>query len=108
MTIYILAAIVAAVLIAAVAIRAIGGNFTLVEDWKKAWKFYSTYALMLIAFLPDVFNALVAGGYFEADTVGDKFNWWVKIAAAGTFALRMIKQVPKPKSPFDPSDSAGA
>ena len=108
MVFYIIAVIVLAVIAFALLIRAIGGNFTLIQDWRKAWKFYSTYMLALVAFLPEIFNAIVSGGYLEGDPVSEKFSFWLKIGAGTTFALRMIKQVPKPKSPFDPSDSAGA
>lgn len=109
MNLYLLLALVVAAAIAgALMVRAIGGNFTLIEDWKKAFTFYSTYALGLVAFLPDIFNGLLSGGYLEGTPVGDQFSLWVKIGAALTFFLRMIKQVPKPQLPkFDPTDQAG-
>lgn len=104
----ILAIFVVIAILGALAVRAIGGNFTLVEDWCKAWKFYSTYALALIAFLPDIFNALIAGDFLSGTPVGDKFSIWLKIGAAATFVLRMVRQVKPPASPFDESDQAGA
>lgn len=95
----ILAALVAVVIIGALAVRALGGNFTLIADWQKAFTFYSTYALALVAFLPEVFNGLLSGGYLEGVPVGESFSFWLKAGAAFTFALRMIKQVPKPSAP---------
>lgn len=107
--ILILALLVGVVVLGALLVRAIGGNFTLIEDWQKAWKFYSTYALALIAFLPEIFNGILSGGYLEGAPVGEDFSFWLKIGAAATFALRMVKQVPKPALPeFNDTDSAGA
>lgn len=105
----ILALAIGAVVLGALLVRAIGGNFTLIEDWQKAWKFYSTYALALIAFLPEIFNGILSGGYLDGAPVGEDFSFWLKIGAAATFALRMVKQVPKPAAPdFGNSDQAGA
>ena len=107
--ILILAALVAVVIVGALAVRAIGGNITLVSDWQKAWKWYSTYALALIAFLPEIFNALLAGDYLGGAPVSEDFSFWLKAGAAVTFVLRTLKQVPKPEAPkFDPTDGAGA
>ena len=101
MNIFILLLIlIALVLVCAVAVRAIGGNFMLVDDWCKAYKFYSTYALGLVAFLPDIFNGLLAGDYLAGTPVSDQFSMWLKIGAGLTFVLRMIKQVKPPASPF--------
>ncbi len=92
-----------------VAVRAIGGNIALVEDWKKAWRWYSTYALILVAALPDIFNALLAGDYLAGSPVSDEFTWWIRIGAGATFLLRSISQVKRPDLPsFDESDEAGA
>lgn len=107
MIFYLLAGLTSLVLIALLAVRVLGGNFMLVDDWRKAWKFYSTYALAMLALLPDIFNALVAGDYLSGTPVGDQFSAYLKLAAAGTFVLRMIKQVPKPKYSLDDSDKAG-
>ena len=107
--ILVLAALVAIFILGAVAVRALGGNITVVDDWKKAWKWYSTYALALVAFLPEIFNALLAGDYLGGAPVSDDFSFWLKAAAAGTFVLRTLKQVPKPEAPtFDDTDRGAA
>lgn len=97
--ILILAALVAVVILGALAVRALGGNITLVDDWAKAWKWYSTYALGLVAFAPEIFNALLAGDYLGGSPVSDEFSVWVKAGAALTFILRSLKQAPKPEKP---------
>ena len=103
------AALVAAFIVAALLVRAIGGNLTVVDDWKKALKWYSTYALALVAFLPEIFNALLAGDYLGGAPVSEDFSFWLKAGAALTFVLRSLKQAPKPELPkFDPTDEAGA
>ncbi len=103
----ILALLVILVLVAALAVRAIGGNITLVEDWTKAWKWYSTYALLFVGALPDVFNALLAGDYLSGTPVSEEFTWWVRAAAGATFVLRSLRQVKPPPAPtFDGSPKA--
>lgn len=83
----------------ALAVRAIGGNITLIDDWKKAWRWYSTYALLFISLLPDLFNGLAAGGYLDGTPIEREFSWALKLVTGGAFLLRIIKQLPKPKLP---------
>lgn len=97
--ILIIAALVAVILLGALLVRAAGGNFTVVDDWKKAWKWYSTYALALVAFLPEIFNALLAGDYLGGAPVSEDFSFWLKAGAALTFILRSVKQVKAPDKP---------
>jgi len=103
----IVALLIALALVASLAVRAIGGNIGLIDDWKQAWKFYSTYALLLLGAMPEIFNAVLAGGYLDGSPVSEEFSWWVKIGAAITFAFRLTKQVKRPPLP-DFSDQAGA
>ncbi|GGD45750.1 hypothetical protein [Pseudoxanthomonas indica] len=103
------ALIVAFVVAAALGVRAIGGNITLVEDWKKAWRWYSTYGLILLAAMPDIFNALLAGDYLAGTPVSEEFSWWIRIGAGATFLLRSLNQLKRPDLPkFDSTDGAGA
>ena len=98
----ILAIVIGLGIAAAVAVRAIGGNVTLVDDWRKAWRYYSTWGWLFVAMLPDLWNGLIAGGYLSMDDVPREFSWAVKLALAGTFFLRQIQQVKAPALPdFD-------
>lgn len=91
--------LIALCIVAAVAVRAIGGNITLVDDWKSAWRYYSTWGWLVVAMLPEVWNALITGGYLNADDVPDQFSFYTKIGLAAVFALKMIQQVKRPKLP---------
>lgn len=91
----ILATLVAIVLLAALAVRYIGGNFTLIEDWKKAWKFYSTWMLALIALLPDLWNSIVISGITDTGDVPSAFSYTLKGGVLVALVLRQVKQVKK-------------
>lgn len=83
----------------ALAVRAIGGNFTLVEDWKKAWRYYSTWGMAFVALLPDLWNGLLTAGYLNTDEIPQGFSWSIKIALIGTLIIRQVKQIKPPKLP---------
>ena len=83
----------------AISIRAAGGNLALVDHWTAAFKHYSTYGLGLIAFLPEIFNEVIRGGYLEGTEVSDKFSWANKAMVLFTFLVLKLKQAPKPKLP---------
>jgi hypothetical protein len=101
-----LALFIAAVLLAAVAVRAIGGNLTMVDDWKKAWKFYSVWAMALVAALPDIYNAMISSGLLGGDDAPSALTWGIRIGAIGALLLRLVNQQ-KPPLPDD-TDKAGA
>lgn len=101
------AVIVGLCILAAVAVRAIGGNITLVEHWKLAWRFYSTYALLLVAELPGIWNAVVSSGGVNVDEVPGEFAWATRAMAAVTAVLIYIKQADRPR-PQRPDFNAGA
>lgn len=87
-----LAVIVIALLIAAVAVRALGGNLALVEDWKKAWKWYSSYALAFIGLLPDLYNNLVTSGIANSGDIPPLFNYTLKAAVVLAFLVHKVNQ----------------
>lgn len=95
----IVAALILAVIVSALAIRAMGGNIGLVEHWTAFYKHYSTYALLLVGMLPDIFNEIVTGGYLDGTTVSDEFTWLNRGAVLFTFLVLKIKQAPKPTKP---------
>lgn len=96
-----LAILIALGIAAAVAVRAIGGNISVVDDWKKAWSYYSTWGMAFVAMLPDLWNAAVSGGYLGEGDVPDTFSWTIKAGLLMTFLIKQIRQVKPPTSPFD-------
>lgn len=86
------AAIVLLVIVGAVLVRAIGGNFTVLDHWKQAWKFYSTWLLLLVAESPNIWNAAIAAGVFEVEAVPGEFAWMTRLASLGTFFVLYIRQ----------------
>ena len=95
-----LAAIVLAVILSSLAIRAMGGNIGLVDHWYKFFSHYSTWALGLVAFLPEIFNEIVTGGYLEGTEVSESFSLLNKGMVLFTFIVLKIKQAPKPTKPI--------
>jgi hypothetical protein len=95
----ILAIIIVAAVLAALAVRAIGGNIALVDDWRKAWRWYSTYAILFGAFLPEFFNEFVHAGIFDGTPVEGEFRYIAKFVAGAALLLRMVKQSPKQDLP---------
>ncbi|HOU64680.1 MAG TPA: hypothetical protein PK861_01435 [Thermomonas sp.] len=102
--------VIALFIVMAVAVRAIGGNFLLVDDWRKAWKFYSTWSLAFLALLPDLWNSLAGAGFVGgySDDIPPAFNWALKIGVMVAFLLRQVKQVKAPELPdFDGDGKPG-
>jgi hypothetical protein len=99
MYLLIIAAVIAVVIVGAVLVRAIGGNITILDHWKQAWKFYSTWFLLLLAESPNIWNAAIAAGVFEVEAVPGEFAWMTRIASLGTFIVLYIKQLPKRPAP---------
>lgn len=94
-----LALVIGLAVAAAFAVRALGGNIALVDDWKLAFRYYSTWGWMFVALLPDLWNSLIAGGYLDQGDVPSEFSWSVKLALIATFVLKQIKQVERPAPP---------
>lgn len=82
-------------LLAALAVRAIGGNVLLLDDWRQAWRWYSTWALLGVGMLPDLWNAAVASGYVSFDEVPGPFGAALKLAVVAVFVVSKVKQAGK-------------
>lgn len=95
----ILASLVALGIAGALAVRAIGGNFRLVEDWKKAFKWYSTWAAGFIFLIPTMVNQAAAEGLFDFEGMGTWEGWLVRGSAAALFLTRIVSQHQKPELP---------
>jgi hypothetical protein len=62
----------------------------LVSDWKQSWKFYSVWALAVIAALPDLYNLLAAAGLF--DQMPEPAKWAVRGGAVLALVGRFVRQ----------------
>lgn len=96
-----LAIIIALGIITALGVRAIGGNIAVVDDWKKAWLYYSSWGMAFVAMLPDLWNAAISGGYLDQADVPGAFSWAIKAGLLLTFLIKQIRQVKPPAIPFD-------
>lgn len=89
-------------LAAAFAVRAIGGNIALAADWKKAATFYSSWAIVVLGSLPDIYNAVVTSGLLEGTDAPEKLTWAARVLAVGGLMLRLVNQ----KKPAEPDFGA--
>lgn len=69
----------------------------LVVDWKQGWKFYSTWALAVLAVMPDIYNALLAADLLNTDDFPDYGVWAIRIVAIAGIVSRFVSQA-KPDS----------
>lgn len=84
--------VILAVLVGALMVRAIGGNITLLDDWKQAARWYSTWGLIGVGMLPDLWNTAVAHGYVSWDAVPGAFGNALKFSVLAVFVVSKIKQ----------------
>ena len=61
-------------------------------------------ALGLVAFLPEIFNEIVSGGYLDGTEVSETFSWANKAMVLFTFIVLKIKQAPTPSKPLFPNE----
>ena len=64
----------------------------LVSDWRDVLKYYSTWALAVLALVPDIYAALVAAGLFTGDDIPDVAAWIVRGVAVVGIVSRFINQ----------------
>lgn len=100
--------VVALLVIGAMSVRAIGGDFRLVGDWKLSLKYYSTWGYGLLLLFPEFWNELLAAGLF-AD--GEGFGMWesmgIKLLTLWVAFSQKVKQVDRPPVPnFGHDDTA--
>lgn len=68
----------------------------LVADWRKAWKFLSVWAFLLVGIAPDLHTAVVAMGWLEDPSTPSGLKWGLRGLAVAGIACRLIQQA-KPK-----------
>lgn len=64
----------------------------IVSDWRKVWRYYSTWALAVLAVVPDIYAALVAAGLVTGDDMPDIAAWTVRGLAVVGIVSRFINQ----------------
>ena len=64
----------------------------LIVDWKQGWKFYSTWALAVLAVMPDVYNAILAADLLNTDDIPDYAAWAIRGVAILGIVSRFINQ----------------
>lgn len=85
------------------------------EKAKRLWKYYSTYAFLLIVGLPELVPQLIAAlpEALGAGVAGVPVTRYMQIAAVGGLVLRAVRQASleaaeKAKAAVDDEDQAGA
>jgi hypothetical protein len=97
---------VAFLLAAFVAIEFIGGSIAVIEDWKRAWRFYSVWFFAAVGVMPDAYDMIVASGLLNSPETPEALVWGMRFVAIGGIFARVIRQV-RPPIPDD-TDAAGA
>lgn len=64
----------------------------IVSDWRKVWRYYSTWALALLALAPDIYSALVSMNLLGGDTMPASAAWLVRGLAIAGVVSRFINQ----------------
>jgi hypothetical protein len=83
----------------------------LVEDWRKALKFLSLWAYLLIGMAPTLFDLAVQYDIINATEVPPIFSTLIKLMAFGGAVVRLVNQAAVLKglkpAPPDDTDLAG-
>lgn len=64
----------------------------IIPDWRQGWKFYSTWALAVLAVMPDIYNALLAADLLNTDDIPDYAAWAIRGVAILGIVSRFINQ----------------
>ena len=64
----------------------------IVSDWRDVLRYYSTWALAVLALVPDIYAALVAAGLFAGDDIPEAAAWIVRGVAVLGIVSRFINQ----------------
>lgn len=76
----------------------------IVTDWRKVWRYYSTWVLALLALMPDLYAALVASRLLTGDDIPSVASWIIRCLAIAGIALRFVNQArPSGTSSREPS-----
>lgn len=64
----------------------------LAKDWRQVWRYYSTWALALLAVMPEIYAALVAAGVVDGREMPDVASWIVRAIAVAGIVGRFVSQ----------------
>ena len=67
-------------------------SLKLIDGWKMWYRFYTTWAYMLMLALPTAYNEAVMQGLIQTDTIPGPAKWAIRLLALYTFAARFIAQ----------------
>lgn len=68
----------------------------IIASWKSGYKFYSVWALAVLAALPDIMQALIAAGLMQSEEMPEVAKWIIRAVAIAGIVSRFISQA-KPK-----------
>lgn len=64
----------------------------LIDGWKNAYRFYSFWASVIIAVMPDLLNLAISHEIIKAEEIPQWFSYTLKVSTFGWMAARLIKQ----------------
>lgn len=64
----------------------------LVTDWRQVWRYYSTWALALLALAPDIYSALLALNLLGGEAMPAAAAWLVRGLAVAGVVARFVNQ----------------
>ena len=64
----------------------------LISNWREGWKFYSAWALAVLALVPDIYNAILASGVLDSETIPSEAAWIIRGVAILGIVSRFINQ----------------
>ena len=64
----------------------------IISNWREGWKFYSAWALALLALMPDIYAALLAAGLIGGSDMPETAAWLVRIVAIAGVVARFVNQ----------------
>lgn len=70
----------------------------IVPGWRDVWRYYSAWALAVLALIPDLYGALVTAGLVTGEDMPAVAAWLVRGVAIAGIVGRFINQA-RPREP---------
>lgn len=67
-------------------------ELALIEGWRDGWRFYSTWAYVLLINLPSLYDQAVAAGLVETETIPGPAKWAIRAVALYGLVARFVAQ----------------
>jgi hypothetical protein len=65
----------------------------LIDDWRQAWRYYSTWAFAALLVMPDAYTAASAIGLFDGGAIPPVAEWSIRGLAGLGIVARVVRQV---------------